>query len=224
MCRSASTTSATSFRRGAASLLLALAASAAGAQAVSLSGSLGASKALLLIDGQPHTLAVGSTVKGVTLRRVGDGEAEVDVGGRSQVLRMGAAPAKVGSGNNGGGGREIVLAAGPGGHFVATGSINGKSVQFLVDTGATSVAMSQADADRIGIDWKRGQRGLSHTAGGVVPIYTVNLNSVRVGDVEVFNVDAVVLQAQMPVVLLGNSFLSRFSMRRESDVMRLERR
>lgn len=223
MCRSASTISATSLRRNAAALLLALATGLAGAQAVSLSGSLGASKALLLIDGQPHTLAVGATVKGVTLRRVGDGEAEVDVGGRSQVLRLGAAPAKVGGGK-GGGGSEIVLAAGPGGHFVTTGSINGKSVQFLVDTGATSVAMSQADADRIGIDWKRGQRGLSHTAGGVVPIYSVNLNSVRVGDVEVFNVDAVVLQAQMPVVLLGNSFLSRFSMRRESDVMRLERR
>lgn len=223
MCRSRSTTSATRLRRGTTAWLLALAAGAAGAQAVSLSGSLGASKALLLIDGQPHTLAVGATVKGVTLRRVGDGEAEVDVGGRSQLLRLGAAPAKVGGGQSGGG-SEIVLAAGPGGHFVTTGSINGKSVQFLVDTGATSVAMSQADADRIGIDWKRGQRGLSHTAGGVVPIYSVNLSSVRVGDVEVFNVDAVVLQAPMPVVLLGNSFLSRFSMRRESDVMRLERR
>jgi aspartyl protease family protein len=194
------------------------------AQTVSLSGSLGSSKALLVIDGQPHTLTVGSSVKGVTLKRVGDGEAEVEMAGKSNLLRMGAAPAKVGGGSNGGGGNEIVLAAGPGGHFMALGSINGKSVQFMVDTGATVMAISQSDADRIGIDWKRGRRGQSSTAGGVVPVYGVNLTSVRVGDVEVMNVEAVVIQADMPMVLLGNSFLSRFSMRRDSDVMRLERR
>lgn len=205
-------------------LLLLTLAGAAGAQSVSLSGSLGASKALLMIDGQPHTLAVGSTVKGVTLRRVGDGEAEVEVGGRANVLRLGAAPAQVGGGAGGGGGGQIVMPVGPGGHFMTTGSINGKSVQFMVDTGATSVAMSQTDADRIGIDWKRGRRGMTQTAGGVVPIYGVNLTSVRIGDVEVFNVDAVVIQTEMPMVLLGNSFLSRFSMRRESDTMRLERK
>ncbi|WP_395699286.1 TIGR02281 family clan AA aspartic protease [Aquabacterium sp.] len=211
-------------KRCLAGLLLAAASAAALAQSVALSGSLGSSKALLLIDGQPHTVAVGSTVKGVTLKRVGDGEAEVEIAGRTQLVRLGAAPASVGGAGNAGSGREIVLPVGPGGHFMATGSINGKSVQFMVDTGATSIAMSQADADRIGIDWKRGRRNLTQTAGGVVPVYGVNLSSVRVGDVEVSNVDAVVLQADMPMVLLGNSFLSRFTMRRDSDTMRLERR
>lgn len=211
------------WRAAGAAWLLAWA-GAALAQSVSLSGSLGASKALLLIDGQPHTVAVGSTVKGVTLRRVGDGEAEVVVGGRASVLRLGAAPARVGGGSAGGGGSEIVMAAGPGGHFVVAGSINGKSVQFMVDTGATVVAMGQRDAERIGLDWKNGRRGLTQTAGGVVPAYGVNLTSVRIGEVEVYNVDALVVQADMPMVLLGNSFLSRFSMRRDSDVMRLERR
>ncbi|MBI5259946.1 MAG: retroviral-like aspartic protease family protein [Burkholderiales bacterium] len=199
-------------------------AAAAAAQNVSLSGSLGASKALLLIDGQPHTLAVGSTVKGVTLRRVGDGEAEVEVAGRTSVLRLGATQASVGAAAGGSSGNAIVLAAGPGGHFMTVGSINGKSVQFMVDTGATVVAMSQSDAERIGLDWRRGKRGLSHTAGGTVPVHAVNLNTVRVGDVEVTNVDAVVVPAEMPMVLLGNSFLSRFSMRRDNDVMRLERK
>jgi aspartyl protease family protein len=69
-----------------------------------------------------------------------------------------------------------------------------------------------------------GRRGLTQTAGGVVPVHAVNLNSVRVGDVEVYNVDAVVVPSEMPIVLLGNSFLSRFSMRRDGDVMRLEKR
>jgi aspartyl protease family protein len=204
--------------------MLSLLCAAASAQSVSMAGSIGDSKALLMIDGAPHTLAVGSTVKGVTLRRVMPGAAEIQVGGRTLNVTMGGAPASVGGGGGGSGGREIVISAGPGGHFVATGSINGKSVQLMVDTGATSVAMSRSEADRIGIDWKSGQRSLSHTAGGVVPTYLVSLNSLRIGDVEVFNVPAAVVQAEMPIILLGNSFLGRFSMRRDSDVLRLERR
>ena len=201
-----------------------LAPALAAAQTVSLSGTLGASKALLLIDGQPHTVAVGSTVKGVTLTRLADGEAEVETGGKRSLLRLGAAPARVGTSGGVGGATEIVLHVGSGGHFFTQGAINGKPVQFLVDTGATSVAMSLSEANRIGLDWRNGQRGYSSTAGGTVPIYGVMLRSVRVGDVEVFNVEAVVLQADMPSILLGNSFLTRFTMRRDADTMRLERK
>jgi aspartyl protease family protein len=208
-----------------AAVLCALAAlPAAWAQTVSLSGTLGASKALLLIDGQPHTVAVGGTVKGVTLTRLADGEAEVETGGKRSLLRLGAAPARVGSTGGVGGGTEIVLHVGTGGHFLTQGTINGKPVQFLVDTGATVVAMSVNEASRIGLDWRNGQRGYSATAGGTVPVYGVTLRSVRIGDVEMFNVDAVVLQADMPAILLGNSFLNRFSMRRDADTMRLERK
>lgn len=213
-----------SMRRRLAATLLALCAGGAGAQSVSLAGSIGDSKALLMIDGAPHTLAVGATVRGVTLRRVLPGQVEVEIGGRRLALAMGGAPSRVGGGGNGTNGREIAIAAGPGGHFVASGLINGKPVQLMVDTGATSVAMSRADAERVGVDWKRGQLTLSQTAGGVVPIHIVSLNSIRIGDVEVFNVPAAVVASDMPVVLLGNSFLGRFSMRRETDVLRLERR
>jgi aspartyl protease family protein len=208
-----------------AAVLCALAATpTAWSQTVSLSGTLGASKALLLIDGQPHMVAVGSTVKGVTLTRLGDGEAEVETGGKRALLRLGAAPARVGSSGGVGGATEIVLHVGTGGHFLTQGAINGKPVRFLVDTGATAVAMSISEANRIGLDWRNGQRGYSATAGGTVPVYGVTLRSVRVGEVEVFNVDAVVLQAEMPAILLGNTFLNRFSMRRDADTMRLERK
>ena len=67
-----------------------------------------------------------------------------------------------------------------------------------------------------------GRPGLSSTANGTVPVVMVTLSSVRVGEVEVSNVPAVVMPAQMPHILLGNSFLSRFQMGRENDVMRLE--
>ena len=90
------------------------------AQTVSMAGSIGDSKALLMINGAPHTLAVGSTIKGVTLS-ADPGQAEVEVGGKRLTVGVGGAPASVGSGGGGGAtGREIVIAAGPGGHFVTT--------------------------------------------------------------------------------------------------------
>ena len=211
--------------RLAALLALACVAGGANAQSVSLQGSMGASKALLMIDGQPQMLSVGASARGVTLHRLGDGEAEVDVAGQRRLLRLGAAPSRIGAGGAAAGsGNAIVLPVASGGHFNAAGSINGRMVNFVVDTGATYVALGQAEANRIGLDWKRGRPGLSQTANGTVPVYTVNLTAVRVGDVEIANVAAVVVPSDMPMVLLGNSFLNRFNMRRDNDVMRLEKK
>lgn len=193
---------------------------------VTLAGRMGSDKALLVIDGTPRTLAVGASAQGVTLRRVGDGEAEVLVGGQALLLRLGGAPARL-AGDAGAAvasGNEIVLPMGPGGHFSGSGSINGRTVQFMVDTGATTIALSQAEANRIGLDWRRGQPGVTNTANGPVPVYAINLSSVRLGTVEVANVAAVVIPAQMPMVLLGNSFLGRFTLRQDSDVMRLAKK
>ena len=209
-------------RGPACALALAALAVAASAQQVMLAGSIGQSKALLMIDGQPQTLAVGASARGVTLKRLGDGEAEVEVDGRTLQLRLGMTPARVGSASTAL--SEVVIPAGPGGHFTAAGAINGRAVRFMVDTGATTIALSQAEATRIGLDWQRGRPGTTQTAGGPVPIHAINLTSVRLGDVEVSNVAAVVIPAEMPMVLLGNSFLGRFSMHRDADVMRLEKK
>jgi aspartyl protease family protein len=206
-----------------AALLLALPLAAA-AQSVQFSGAMGR-KALLVIDGQAKALAPGEAHAGVKLLTITDNEVLIERAGRSEVLRLGASPVALGGiARQDGGGREIVLPAGPGGHFLARGAINGRSVQFMVDTGATSIALSQGDAERIGLDYKSGQRAMSNTANGPVPVHLLTLNSVRVGEVTVSNVSAVVVPAAMPYVLLGNSFLSRFNMRRDNDVMRLELR
>jgi aspartyl protease family protein len=201
-----------------------LAAGAAAAQSVTLNGTSGNRLALLVIDGVPRTLAIGQTVKGVKLLALDDGAAKIDVGGRQLLLRIGAAPVKLGGGANDGGGSEIVLTASSGGHFMSSGSINGGAVQFLVDTGATLVALSQADAERIGLRYREAERLVTHTANGPVPVHRVMLNSVRIGDVEIYNVEAAVVPAQMPFVLLGNSFLTRFQMKRENDRMTLVKR
>lgn len=199
---------------------------AAAAQAVLLSGLMGENRALLVIDGAPQVLAVGASARGVTLRRVGDGMAEVEVGGRMATLRLGGAPARLAGGGSAGGegSGEIVLPVGTGGHVMAQGQINGKAVRFMVDTGATTIALSAAEAQRIGLDYKGAPMALTHTAGGTVPVHRVMLSSVRLGEVEVSNVAAVVLAAEMPFVLLGNSFLSRFTMRRDDDTMRLRKK
>lgn len=209
-------------RRACAALLLA-AALPASAQSVSLGGLMG-NKALLVIDGTTQVVAVGSTARGVKLLRLQDGEALVEAGGQQRLLRVGGAPARLASGPGGGGGREIVIPASSGGHFVTLGSINGRSVQFMVDTGATLVALSQIDAERIGLDTSSGQVVQTQTANGTVQARLVTLATLRVGAVEVHNVPGIVVPTAMPMVLLGNSFLNRFQMQRNNDTMRLELR
>jgi aspartyl protease family protein len=207
-----------------AALLLCVACGPAAAQSVTLAGSMG-NKALLVIDGQPHTLAPGQSAAGVTLLQFSDGQALVQRGGSSASLRLGAAPARLsGTPHAPSGAQEIVLPVGLGGHFTAAGAINGRAVQFMVDTGATVVAISQAEAERIGLAWRDAPRTVTQTANGAVPVHRVSLNAVRLGEVEVNNVEAIVMPAQMPYALLGNSFLGRFQMRRDNDLLRLQRR
>ena len=197
------------------------------AQQVSLAGRMG-ERALLVIDGQPTTLAVGQTTAGVRFLRWsggssdGNSEAVVDVAGTQLQLRLGATPAQVGTLAPRPAAREVVITAGPGGHFTAPGAINGRQVRFMVDTGATLVALSRDDAARLGIDLAGARSAMTQTANGPVPVQLVTLTSVRVGNLELVNVGAAVVPQPMPLVLLGNSFLARLQMKRENDVMRLE--
>ena len=200
-----------------------LASAGASAQTVSMAGSLG-SRALLVIDGKPRQVAVGSTVDGVRLVSVTSNDALVDVKGKRVTLQLGGSPANLGGAATAGTGDKIVLTSVSGGHFVTSGTVNGNAVRFFVDTGATTIAMSQSDAERIGIDYKKGQLGYSHTANGVIPAYRVMLSTVQIGDVQVYNVEATVLPSSMPYMLLGNSFLDRFQMRRENDRLTLEKK
>ena len=210
--------------RVAAALAIALLASAAAqAQSVSMAGSLG-TRALLVIDGKPRQVAVGTTVDGVKLLSVTNNDALVEVNGQRVALQLGGSPANLGGAASAGTGDKIVLTSVSGGHFVTSGTVNGSAVRFFVDTGATTVTMGAADAERIGLDYKKGQLGYTSTANGVIPAYRVMLSSVRIGDVQVYNVEATVLPSSMPYMLLGNSYLDRFQMRRENDRLTLEKK
>lgn len=209
---------------GATAALLALLCAGAQAQSVLLTGSIG-NRAILVIDGAaPRTLAPGQTAQGVKLISMQGDQAVVEAAGQRRTLRMDAVVSVGGSGGSGGSGSRIVLTADSRGHFLTPGTINGRAVSFMLDTGATTIAMSAADAQRIGLDFTKGQPVQMRTANGLATGYRVRLNSVRVGDVEVFDVEGIVSQQPMPFMLLGNSFLNRFSMRRDAEQMVLERR
>ena len=202
-----------------------LACAAAAAQSVSLQGMLGPKALLMVNGGAPKAVGAGDTHQGVKVISTSGDQALVEIGGKRHTLRVGETPANVGgTGGAAARGSRIVMSADSGGHFFTTGAINGRAVQFMVDTGATSISLGVPDAERIGLDYKSGQLGRSSTANGSVTIWTLKLDSVRVGDVEIHDVQASVLPARMPFILLGNSFLTRFQMKRENDQMVLERR
>lgn len=194
--------------------------------AVQLAGISG-EKALLVVDGQaPKFMAVGDTHAGVRLVHVSANGAKVSINGQQATLVLGESPVSVGARATpaGTGAQRVVLTADSRGHFMSTGSINGKSVQFMVDTGATTVVLGQADAQRLGLKPDAGQRVGMQTANGTVVGHQLKLQRVRLGDAEVNDVTAVILPQQMPYVLLGNSFLTRFQMQRDNDQMTLQRR
>lgn len=195
------------------------------AQTVVLSGILG-SKALLVVDGAPpKSVATGETHRGVKLLSAQGNQAEVEISGKRQTLRLGegpvsAAPSALEAGDR----RRIVLHAGSNGHFRTQGQINGRTVNFIVDTGASVVSMSVADAEAIGLRYQSGQTVQVNTANGVTVGWRVKLSTVRLGSLDVYDVEALVTPAPMPYVLLGNSYLTRFQMTRTNDQLVLEQR
>jgi aspartyl protease family protein len=192
---------------------------------VALAGVLG-SKALLVVDGgTPKTVAPGESHQGIKVISTSGDQAVVEQSGKRVTLRLGESPISTGNAAaSAGRGSRITVHESSGGHFMTAGQINGRAVQFLVDTGATSIAMSAQDAERAGIAYKTGPAVQMSTANGVTQGWRIKLSSVRVGDVEVLDVDAVVVPQAMPFLLLGNSFLSRFQMRREGHLMTLDKR
>jgi aspartyl protease family protein len=203
-------------------LLLWLACGAAAAAEVALIGVIGDKAVVLALDGgDPKTVKVGQKWNGITVLSVEGERATVDIEGAKRVLQQGqhyrrSAPSSDRS--------QVTLAAGPGGHFFGEGAINGNPIRFFVDTGATFIALPASEAVRLGIDYRKGRRGISNTANGQTPVYAVRLDIVRLGDIELRSVEAVVFEQGLDTALLGMSFLNRVEMRREGSTMTLTRR
>lgn len=206
---------------GLAFLLTAAAVNAADIQVIGLM----AGKAVVVIDnGKPRTLTVGQvTPENVKLISATSEQAVFEIGGKRVTLTTGGNAYYAGGST---GGKRIVLTSDTRGHFYTTAAVNGVSMQFLVDTGASMVTISSHDAKRAGIPYLSGERGLMQTANGVVPAYRVRFDTVTLGEITLNGVDGIVIEGAGlgRAGLLGMSFLNRIEMRREGDTMTLTRR
>ena len=179
--------------------------------------------AVLKVDGQRKLVKVGETGPG--------GVQVVSADSRSAVLRVDGVERSYGlsrdySATTGvaAAPAQVSIAKGIGGHYWVAGSISGTNVQFLVDTGATAVAMNEGAAKRLGIDYRvQGQPMVVNTASGTAQAWRVKLDSVKIGGILVLGVEAAVVAGEAPTeVLLGMSFLNRVSWREDQGMLRLE--
>lgn len=180
-------------------------------------------KAMLSIDGKQRVLASGdSSPEGVQLLSATPNEAEVFFNGESRVLKLGSA---VNTSYQKQRAKAVHILRDNAGAFVVNGAINGRPVNFLVDTGANVVAMSENEARRLNIPYQiEGKPAFAATAGGKVKAWAVNLDRVNVGEIGLGNISAVVIQGNNPPrVLLGMSFLGQVKIQQSSNLMTLTR-
>ena len=178
--------------------------------------------ALLIIDGEIVLLKEGKTKYDVTLIQASSKDALLEVNGKRQ--RVGLSK-QVGGSYQESRTKVTRIASQQGGHHWVRGSINDRSVDFLVDTGASLIALNLSTAKRLGIDYQKGESIYMNTANGVAKAKLVTLAKVTVGEITHYNVKAsVAMNNALSVTLLGNSFLSRTNMRIENGVLILESR
>jgi len=190
---------------------------------VALIGVIGDKAAVLAIDGgDPKTVKIGQRWNGVTVVAVEKERATVEIDGKRRVLVLGQHY----RGATGASDRQsATLAADTRGHFFAEASVNDVPMRLVVDTGASLVVLSGADASRLGVDWREGPRRMMQTANGTTAGYLVKLDKVKVGGIELTNVEGMVLEQGLGAVgLLGMSFLNRVEMQRDGQTMTLIRR
>lgn len=206
-------------------LLLVLASSlSAAASAVQVKAvGLMAERAILEIDGQRKMLRVGETgPAGVKLISADSKSAVIMLDGKKRTLKLGSSLA---AGYQPPQTQKVTLLRDKSGHYFASVAVNGQTpMQMVVDTGATTVALSGRDAARLGISYLNNKTHRTGTASGVSVAYDVVLDSVRIGEIELHNVQASVLNGDFPAIpLLGMSFLRQLRMHEEAGALVLEK-
>ena len=183
-------------------------------------------KAVVVINGaSPRTISVGQKQpEDVILIGTTSASAILDIEGKRHTLDLGEHFAVASGSTGANAGSTLTLSVDTGGQFWTLGQINGRSVRFLIDTGATSIALPASAAVGMGIDYTKGQRGFAATAGGVVPTYRVSLDAVTIGAITLYRIEATVFETGLDVALLGMSFLNRLEMKRDGALMTLTKR
>ena len=178
-------------------------------------------KAVLLIDGERHIIAVGKTSpEGVKVVSVNKSGAVLEVDGKQKQYDLGSAISTSFAKRKS---RKETIYVNSTGMYMTFGNINGRSARFLVDTGATAVSMNTKQAKQLGIRYdKVGIPAGVSTASGYEKAYRVRLKSVTVGGITETNVEALVIDGDHPgPILLGMTFLGRLSVEHSGNAMTL---
>ncbi|MDR2689284.1 MAG: retroviral-like aspartic protease family protein [Azoarcus sp.] len=201
----------------------------AGAAGVAVSGIFGKKAVLVVGDAAPRTVAVGqSTPEGVKVLEISGDTVMVEVDGRQERLRIGEQVVsreglrREGSSREGSSGEDIWIEESSG-RFYVDGHINSRPARFKIDTGASRVLIGRSDARRLGLNLATAQRGRNQSASGPGMVWFVKLNRVKVGGIERTNVDASVLENDMPYILLGMGFLRHVEMMYDGSRLRLRK-
>ena len=180
-----------------------------------------ADAALVEVDGQRTLLKKSNEpINGLRLISATAKEAEIEIAGKVKkfTLDQGIAGSYQRPRS-----AKVVIAKDNYDRYLTTGSINGLPVTLLVDTGATAIAMNRTDAERLGIDFRlQGSMGQAITASGVTRTYQVVLEKVKVGEIELKQVEAAIIDGEYPkTILLGMSFLQHVDMHESKGTLEL---
>lgn len=178
--------------------------------------SLTGSRVELLIDNRAvRSLRIGEvSPEGVKLVDIRDGAALLEFDGRRWQMPLGSSTAA-----------SVMLQADERGHFIVNALVNGAPLRAIVDTGASTVAINMSDARRAGVNFAGTRRVMVQTAGGPRQALLVRLANVRIWDILVHDVEATVSEAdELPVALLGMSFLNQLETQRSGRTLTLTRR
>lgn len=178
-------------------------------------------KAILQIDGKQQMLREGvRSPQGVLLVSADGKKAVIEVDGMRRTLTL---TRRISTQFVAADKSLVRIASSRGGHYVTPGRINGMPVEFMIDTGATTVAMNYLQAEKLGIDYRAGRPISVNTANGVAQAFEVVLSTVAIGNIELQQVTAAVSTTAFPqVILLGNSYLGKVDMRVDSGVLVLQ--
>jgi aspartyl protease family protein len=176
-------------------------------------------KVFLTVNGEARLLKAGETsAEGITVISADSLGAELEINGVRAIYHLDER-IRVGADSDP---AVLQLVANRQGMFTSPGFINQHAVNFLVDTGATTIAMNLATAETLALAYDTRRPLTVTTAGGEVRAYPITLDQVRVGSITIANVQAVVLEGDNPsAVLLGMSFLSRVQMKNNGTLMEL---
>jgi aspartyl protease family protein len=176
-------------------------------------------RAVVRVPAGEVMLKVGETKQGVTLLSADAIQAHLQYKGQDYQLSLSN---RVAGEFRRAESAHVAISSDQFGQYHIRGAVNNRFTSFLVDTGASVVAISSRDATAMGLDYSKGEKGVIHTAQGTTDSYFVNLEEVVVAGITAYNVQAAVIEGEYPVdPLLGMSFLRHVRMEENQGVLTL---